>query len=135
MINRADVIPWSLLNPAPLCYYHESTRSHVVYWQGVAMTRLHAMILVQEFWIQTFATPQMKMYAFNEFKRMYYTGGFGKVNWHNLNEMTQDNYMAALRKFIQRHDPERIPNLVKNYDIKEAMMWFSPNNEEIIVDD
>lgn len=134
MLNRSDVQSWSILSPIPQCCYHAPTRTHLVYWQGIAMIRVHAMILVQESWLQSWATPEMKVAAFNEFKRAYLLGGFGSVRWRMV-DLTPDTYMMRLRKWILKNNSEFYADLIKNYSIKDAMTWFIENNEELITDD
>ena len=133
MLNRWDVYAWSLLNPKPICCWHEQSQSHIVYWQGMAMTRVHALFLVQEKWIQSYATPTMKIGAFNEFKRAYYAGGFGQVDWsRTLADTNPDDYLGRLRKWIVKNNEKLFVELQQQYSIQEAMLWFA--DEEVIVD-
>jgi hypothetical protein len=76
----------------------------------------------------------MKTAAFNEFKRAYLLGGFGPVRWQ-MADLNPDNYMFRLRKWILKNNEDLHEELVKNYDIKDAMLWFSENNEELITDE
>jgi hypothetical protein len=134
MINRNDALSWSILSPTPQCYYHAPTCSHVVYWQGIAMTRVHAMMLIQQEWVQSWATPEMKVGSFKEFKRVYLTGGFGKVKWHTV-DLGFENYMGQLRKMMIKNDVEFFNKITQQYTIQEAMMWFADKNRELITDD
>ena len=97
MIDRSDAIAWSLLNPTPQCFYHRPTRSHIVYWKGVAMPRIYAMMIVQEKWLASYSTPEMKERAFKDFKRIYHTGGFGKVDWQ-VRHLNPQDYRMRLGK-------------------------------------
>lgn len=132
MIDRQDFRAWSILAPTPQCYYHADSRSHIVYWQGIVMTRVHAMMLVQEHWLMSWATPRMKIEAFKEFKRVYLTKGFGNVHWHITDDLNHDSYMIYLRRNIVKNNDELFEKLSSDYTIKDAMMWFSDKNEELI---
>ena len=134
MIDRNAAVAWSILSPTPQCYYHAPTRSHIVYWQGIAMTRVHAMMLIQENWLNSWATPEMKVGAFKEWKRVMLTGGFGQVNWH-LRDQHPDYYISQLRKWIVGHNSELWNTLMRDYDIKDAMLWFADSKEELIIDE
>lgn len=133
MLDRNSLYAWSILSPTPTYCIHEPTGAHIVYWQGVVMTRVHAMILVQENWVQSYATPTMKAGAYIEFKQYYRNGAFGPVTWSNVLETTDANeYLMRLRKYIRKHNPNLFEELVKQYSLKEAMLWFA--RAEMIAD-
>jgi len=76
----------------------------------------------------------MKVGSFKEFKRVYLTGGFGKVKWHTV-DLGFENYMGQLRKMMIKNDVEFFNKITQQYTIQEAMMWFADKNRELITDD
>jgi len=135
IIMRNELISWSILAPTPQCYYHKPSNSHIVYWQGVAMTRAHAMILVQELYLGAYATPLMKISAYNELKRVYHLGAFGHQNWEwALRESNANDHLTRLRKWLQKHNPKLFTDLLNSYDIKTAMSWFTKDYEQVLDD-
>lgn len=134
---RNDIVAWSLLAPTPQCYYHTASDSNIVYWRGIAMAKTQAMIIVQEKWLQSYASPEMKKGAYNQFKQAYYLGAFGPVDWtYSLTNTILDanSHLFKLRKWIQKQDPAGFIELTKNYDIKTAMSWFTKDYEQILND-
>ena len=134
MLDRNSVYAWSILSPTPTYCIHETTGAHIVYWQGVVMTRVHALILVQENWVQSYATPTMKACAYTEFKQYYRNGAFGSVpSWGYILDNTNANdYLIRLRKYIRKNNANLFEELIKQYSLKEAMLWFS--RAEMITD-
>jgi hypothetical protein len=97
------------------------------------MVRVHAMMIVQEKWVQSWSSPTMQEGAFEQFKRAYFSGAFGDVDW----KITMDNsgpndYLSRLRKWLLKHDHKLFENLTKQYTLQEAMCWFT--EEETIQD-
>lgn len=126
MLDRQSVYAWSILCPTPIYCYDEATCSDIVYWQGIAMTRVYALMLVQEHWALSYATPTMKECAFKQFKQYYYSGAFGDVNWERtMNNIDHNDYLSRLRKWIVNNNPNLFIELTKNYSFKEAMMWLA----------
>jgi hypothetical protein len=137
IIMRSDIVAWSLLAPTPQCYYHSASDSNIVYWRGIAMAKTQAMIIVQEKWLQSYASPEMKKGAYNQFKQAYYLGAFGPVDWtYSLTNTILDanSHLFKLRKWIKKQDPAGFIELTKNYDIKTAMSWFTKDYEQILND-
>lgn len=137
MLDREDILSWSILTPVPQCVYHQLSDSHLVYWQGIAMTRLHAMMIIQEQWINSYPTPYMKQMAYKEFLRSYWAGAFGSVIWNLTLESidTPDAYMTFLRKILVRKNKDLFENLKAQYSIKDAMLWFANSNLELLNND
>ena len=132
---RDDLISWSLIAPTPQCYYHVKSRSHIVYWQGIAMTRSHAMMIVQEAWLSSYASPTMKEEAYNQLKRAYLLGAFGHVPWgYTIQHMDANTHLSQLRKWIKRQNPVLLGNLTRDHSIKTAMGWFTKDYETMIDD-
>jgi hypothetical protein len=123
MHERAEQISWSLIAPTPQCFYHMPSRSHIVYWQGVGMTRNQAMMIVQSAWIQAYPTPAMKRAEFANFKRAYLLGAFGNTPWR-VEHYTADTHLGNLYNWIKKQNPNLFQTLSRQYSIKEAMGWF-----------
>lgn len=132
MNGRNEIIAWSLLAPTPQCYYHQHSDSHIVYWQGIAMAKTQALIIVHENWIRCYSTPSMKEGAFSQFKRAYLLGAFGDVNWNNILQVDSSQHLSLLRKWLNKHNPKLFETLVKDHDIKDAMRWFDKDYETVI---
>ena len=135
-IMRNDIVAWSLLAPTPQCYYHTASDSNIVYWRGIAMAKTQAMIIVQEKWLQLYASPKMKKGAYNQFKQAYYLGAFGSVEWtYSLTHNVDENlHLRKLKIWLEKQDPAVFNGLTENYDIKTAMSWFTKDYEQILND-
>ena len=128
---RNEILSWSILAPTPQCYYHTASQQHIVYWQGIAMLRAHAMIIIQSNWLGAYPSPTMKTSVYDQFKKAYLLGAFGEVNWDfTLKSMDANTHITQLRKWVTKHNKELLKDLKEKYTIQEAMSWFC--YEEII---
>lgn len=132
-ITPSEILAWSLIAPTPQCCYHAASNSHIVYWKGVAMVKPQAMMLVHESWLSSYATPSMKLGAYNQLKRAYHLGAFGEVDWnYTLKNLDANAHYIALKKWLYAQDPNLWKHLYSNHDIKTAMSWFTKDYETVI---
>jgi len=126
MLDRQSVYAWSILSPTPIYCYDEETCSDIVYWQGIIMTRVYALMLIQENWAQSYSTPTMKDSAFKQFKQYYYSGAFGDVNWdRTIYNTDPTDYLSRLRKWVLKNNNNLFIELTQTYSFKEAMLWLA----------
>lgn len=133
---RNDIVAWSLLAPTPQCYYHTASDSNIVYWCGIAMAKTQAMIIVQEKWLQSYASPEMKKGAYNQFKQAYYLGAFGSVDWTYslIHIVDETSHLHKLKIWLEKQNPKIFDSLTEHYDIKTAMSWFTKDYEQTLDD-
>ena len=125
MLDRQSVYAWSILSPTPIYCYDEATASDIVYWQGMVMTRVYALMLIQEWWAQSYATPTMKVCAFKQFKQYYNSGAFGNVKWQSMDNTDPTDHMTKMRKWILKQNANLFTELTQTYSFKEAMLWLA----------
>ena len=125
-------LTWSKLTPVPVTAYHQRSHSHIAYWNGIGMTRSHALLLVNGNWGISYATPKMKRLAYAEFLRAYEMGGFGDVKWGW--EQSADGYISGLVRWICKNNHSFFMELVQQYTAQEALAWFTSDRESIIDD-
>jgi hypothetical protein len=130
---RKEQLAWSLISPTPQCFFHIPSNSYIVYWQGVAMSKAQAMIIVQQQWLETYATPSMKEAAFFHFKTAYLLGAFGNVDWnYSLMHFDGRQHITKLQQWLIKHDKNLFAKLTASYDIKTAMSWFTEDYQQIL---
>lgn len=132
MTTERPQLTWSKLSHVPVLAYHRRSDSHLVYWNGVGMTRSHALLLVNGNWGISYATPKMKKAAYAEFLRAYELGAFGSVKWHW--DQTHDGYISGLVRWITKNDRSFFATLAQQYTAQDALRWFTSEQESIIDD-
>jgi hypothetical protein len=130
MTTERPQLTWSRLSVTPVLAYHPRSHSHIAYWNGVGMTRSHALLLVNNQWQISYATPKMRELAYQEFLRAYDMGAFGSVDWRW--EKNSNAYLMGLVRWITKDDTQFFHRLHESYSVQAALRWFSPENESII---
>ena len=131
---RKDLVSWSLIDPKPQAYYHKASNSHIVYWQGCAMTRAQAMSIVLVKFVNAWPSPETKRSAYENFKQCYWAGAFGEVDWnYTLNHLTAESHFNRLQIWITRYNSRLFETLTKDYSLQQAFEWFL--DETVIEDD
>ena len=93
------------------------------------------MMIVQEAWLSSYASPTMKEEAYNHLKLAYLLGAFGHVTWgYTIQHMDANTHLSQLRKWIKWRNPVLLGNLTRDYSIKTAMGWFTKDYETMIDD-
>lgn len=117
---------WSLLDPKPICYYDTHTSTHLAVWNGIYMTRNQAMMIASEKFMRIWATPTMKERAWQEFKKCYYSGGFGHRDWDNTLERLDHagSHYNMLTRLMSKH-LQTLPQ----YDGRTVISWFNLHKE------
>ncbi len=113
---------WSLLDPKPICYFDPKSDTHLVVWNGVYMTRSQALMIASEKYLGIWATPTMKIRAWKEFNKAYYSGAFGHRNWDHILEKisTASGHYSFLTRALGNHLAT-----MKNYTGAEVLSWFN----------
>lgn len=121
---------WSYLDPRPICLYDPKYNAHLVYWNGVALTRTYALIIIETVWMNIYPTDHQRQVAWNEYQRIYRSGGFQTRSWDKI--IDNQDYYQFYRKFIQyicAKNTKFFSNLKEQYDAKTALSWFLPGKE------
>ena len=132
--NQRHQATWSKLSPVPSLHYHPHSASHIVYWNGVGMTRSTALMLVGAWWNFMWPTPKMKTKSYEEFVNAYRLGAFGNVNWDDIIKADPQQYFPQITKFVAKSTDQPVYELVKQYTVQEALSWFKTANESVIED-
>lgn len=123
---------WSLFTPDPVFVYNPQHDAHLVYWNGVSMTKRYTMLTVMSC-LNMYSAESMKREAWNDYIRIYRIGGFGHHNWDNflelLNHGSMVNYYA---KQLTKQDGTFLSQIVTKYSPQELLRWFDPQNERIL---
>ena len=111
---------WSLLDPKPVLLFVEQSNEYICYWNGIVMTHTMALnIALEPFGI--FATPEMKTAMEQDYRRIYYAGGFNTRAWDfKVSE-------SPVYPYVKRLMAEHIKKVVveQKRDISEVLGWFS----------
>ena len=124
---------WSLLDPRPVCFYDQEYDAHLVYWNGVLMTRTYAVMIYSNLWLNMYATRSMKKSAWEEYNRVYRSGGFRTREWDSIvDSFDENNFHNQLINFInkgKKHSDLFLNRLRSQYTAQEALSWFFPGKE------
>lgn len=132
-MQRDDAKAWSMIDPRPGFYYHPRSDTHLCYWQGVAMVRSHALMIVAGAWEMMYLNDRMRNAAYDEFKRACRLGAFGNVDWLSYSEGAY-GYHARLVRWLTKRNPNLLTQLRDDYTIKHALEWFRSDNEQVLDD-
>lgn len=128
---RSDAA-WSLLDPRPHFIYYPKYDAHIVYWNGIAMTKAYALMIYSSYWLKSYSTRSQKLAAAREYKKIYLAGGFGHQNWDQIiEEKLPYGMVNYLVKEICRNSPKFLIDLVDRYTAAEALNWFMTHREHI----
>ncbi len=123
---------WSYLDARPVHLYDPKFDAHLTYWNGVAMTKTYALIIYSLVWLKTNPTITMKKFAWEEYNRIYRSGGFNTREWDSiLNNIYNYNFHNHLIQFILKKDSKFFNRLSEQYTAKQALEWFYPSKELI----
>lgn len=121
---------WSYLDPKPICIYDPKYDAHLVYWNGVGMTRSYALMIYSSVWMQLYFPDSAKKVAWEEFNKIYRSGAFSTRAWdHTIDSKDWSNFHNLLIKFISKKDPNFFTQLKAKYSPDQAISWFLPSKE------
>jgi len=72
---------WSELGYKPIMLYSKKVDAYIVYWRGIGMTRRQALSIASGIFLGIWASPQVKQRMWEEFRQIYYAGGFNTTEW------------------------------------------------------
>ena len=129
MLMRSEVA-WSYLDPKPMCLYDPKYDAHLVFWNGIAMTKSYALMIYGTLWCNIYYPESQKIAAWDEYQKIYRSGGFGTRDWDSLLERKSHlDFVNTLVNFIAIKDTNFFKKLKENYTAKEALSWFMPSKE------
>ena len=114
---------WSLLSPTPGLYYEVHTDSYIVFWNGIATTHSAALVLATSVLMHVPVTPKIKDDIFTQFKKAYYSGAFGNVDW-DIKNYSAHGYFTFLSNQLGSHIHEKVPDV----SASEVLRWFDKRN-------
>lgn len=109
---------WSLLDPKPVLLYVARSDEYVVYWNGVAMPHAMALCIAMEHAAGIWPTPEMKTSLEENYRRIYYTNGFGTRAWDSKVQS------GHLYPYIKRILKDHVAKVVEGKDAKDVLSWF-----------
>ena len=119
-LPASSELSWSLLDPRPVLKYIEECDEYIVYWNGAVMPHLMALNLaMEEFGI--YPSPSMKLNLTNNYKKIYYSDGFGTRAWDNI-AATGNPY-----NYLKRYMYDHIHNTIEKYAKSDVLGWFNYN--------
>ena len=134
---------WSYLSPKPIFVHHKKYDAHLVFWNGIVITKTYATMIIASKWMNIFFGNSQKEAAWDEYNRLYRLGAFGHHKWdailnrHSSSSML--NYLTTLVAFNKTEEfdvvmkPE-FSRLTIQYSPAEAMEWALQSNETVIDD-
>jgi hypothetical protein len=109
---------WSLLDPKPVLLYLHNLDDYIVYWNGIVMPHTMALCLAME-GIGIYPTPEMKIALEQNYRRMYYAGGFSTRAWdHKINE-------GVVYPYLKRIMSDHLKKHLEGKDAKDVLGWFN----------
>lgn len=122
-------VAWSYLDPKPMCLYDPKYDAHLVFWNGVAMTRSYALMIYGTLWCNIYYPESQKIAVWEEYQRIYRSGGFGTRDWDTLLEGKSHLEMTpTLTRYIAKNT-KFFTILKEKYTAKESLAWFMPSKE------
>lgn len=123
-------VAWSYLDPKPMCLYDPKYDAHLVFWNGIAMTRSYALMIYGTIWCNIYYPDSQKFAAWEDYQRIYRSGGFGTRAWDTLlDKKFHTEMIPTLTRYIAKGDATFFAKLKEKYTAKEAMTWFMPSKE------
>ena len=111
---------WSLLDPKPVLLYLSHVDEYIVYWNGIALTHTMALNLsLEHFGI--YSTPEMKTAMENDYRKIYYAGGFNTRAWDW--KVSESPIYPYVKRLLKEHTEKLIDE--QNRDISEVLGWFN----------
>lgn len=111
---------WSLLDPKPVLLYLSHIDEYIVYWNGIALTHTMALNLsLEHFGI--YSTPEMKTAMENDYRKIYYAGGFNTRAWDW--KVSESPIYPYVKRLLKEHTEKLIDD--QNRDISEVLGWFN----------
>lgn len=86
---------WSELGYKPILLYSKKVDAYIVYWRGVGMTQRQALSIASGIYLGIWASPQVKQKMWEEFRQIYYAGGFNTTEWDERMDVFQINDKTA----------------------------------------
>lgn len=120
---RQEQLSWSILDPKPNFYIHVPSNSHICYWQGIAMTRNQALMILLCQWNQAWPSPDVKKVEWANFRRAYAMGAFGGVHWR-LEDFNETSHFNRLIAWVQRDNSNLLTQLGESYSFQQALEWL-----------
>ena len=112
-------LSWSVLDPKPVLLYIRNSDEYICYWNGIAMTHTMAMNMALEpFGI--FATPEMKTSMEQDYRRIYYAGGFDTRAWDF--KVSESPIYPYVKRLMAEHIKKTIAE--QQRPIAEVLGWF-----------
>lgn len=122
-------LAWSLIDQKPVFLYDPEYDAHLVFWNGVAMTRSYALLIYSKVWCEIYPSPSQKHAAWNEYLKIYRSGGFKTKTWDVIVRYDHDVMTNRFISFLTKNDPKFLIKLKEKYTAKEALSWFLPSRE------
>lgn len=119
---------WSHLTPVPVCIYDEKTDITLCFWNGTALTKRLALIIVGEIWMNVRASLPQVEEAVTELYRAMASNAY----LHDYTDFTPDEIRNVIPSFIYeiKNDDEKFfDKLCDTYSAKDAIMWFHDGND------
>lgn len=117
---------WSLIDPRPVVFYDEKTATDLCVWNGIYMGRNEALIIASSKFMNLYATPGMKLKAYQEFKRAYLGNAFEHSKWDGYFDrvIEPSHRFQTLQKMVGGH-----LTTMGAYKGYEVLNWFKLTKE------
>ncbi len=110
---------WSLIDPKPVLLYLSNVDEYIVYWNGMVMPHTMAMNIALEYY-GIYATPEMKTAMEQNYKKIYYSNGFGTRAWDL--RVAESPLYPYIKRIMKDHLDRTIGE--GGREISEVLGWF-----------
>lgn len=122
-MTQAEALLLSLLGPRPAFFQNPKFPDILCAWNGVVMTRSHALMLASElFWNQG-PTPEMRYAADRKLLLLYQAGAFeNSESWAPL--ISSNTYSGCMHQWYRLRLKPHIDRTLSGTRPYEVFQWF-----------
>ena len=121
---------WSCISDRPVFLYDPHYDIHLCYWNGVAMTRSHALIIIGLIFFGIYPAKSQREEAWHEFNRAYSSGAFATRVWDDLlHDMEEYTFHSRLINWITRSNSKFFSEMKDRYTPQEVLAWCTSDKE------
>lgn len=131
-------ISWSYISDRPVFVYDTHYDAHLCYWNGVAMTRAYALIIIGSAFFGIFPSASQRAAAWKDYLRVYKSGAFATREWddivHGNNYNFEYNFHQRLMNWITKSNSKFFVELRNKYTPQQALSWLKSSSELVAND-
>jgi len=109
---------WSVLDPRPVTLYLSNLDEYIVYWNGIVLTHSMALCMAMEYSAGIWPTPEMKTSMEQNYRKIYYAGGFDTRAWDSKVES------SPIYPYVKRLLADHLKSFLENKSPAEVLTWF-----------